>query len=194
MAPLPTIADVFRCAFTWINGAGNQTTNVLHFRCTGTVDDVAQALFDVFDDAGFQNPWGALDSDYEITSVNITPLDGVTASSDHALPGTNGGGTGDQIPNMAMVISEKTGQRGARGRGRVFVGPVSEGQSNGGFFDSGFAAAVLSNWDDFHDALVASTPSVVPVVASYVHEDAHDITSYRVDIKAGTQRRRLQRL
>jgi len=97
------------------------------------------------------------------------------------------------IGNMAGVMSFRTTQRGSRGRGRIYMGPIGEGNNENNFLSTTVQAGMVTQWSNFHTAMRAHTPVIDPVVASYVHADAHSITSIRADAKIGTQRRRLQR-
>jgi hypothetical protein len=59
---------------------------------------------------------------------------------------------------------------------------------------TGDASGIADNWAAFIAGCAGASPSAQLVVASYVHADAHDVTSHRVDIPLGTQRRRQQQL
>jgi hypothetical protein len=52
----------------------------------------------------------------------------------------------------------------------------------------------LDSWAGWHAALLANSPQIVPVVASYKHADAHPIVGLRIDSTIATQRRRLLRV
>lgn len=195
MAPLPTIADVFRVSFEFTNGSGQTSVNVLHFRNSGTASEVAAAINSVLDNSGSYNPWTALSTAFECSTINIIPLDGVSAGQDFTIsPAISGDAAGDAIPNCAMVVSFHTGTRGSRGRGRIFIGPIAEGNQGDGFFLDSYISGVSSQWESFISDLNAQSTPVDLVVASYKHADAHVVTSHRVDRKIGTQRRRLERL
>jgi hypothetical protein len=196
MPPLPVINDVFRITFDWLGSGGVQPRNVIHIRAAGaTVADVSTAL-NAAVTAGIASDhmFSPMDNDFVCTNFNILPLDGSSAGSDHARtgPALNGGSSGDQSPASAAVASFRTSQRGPRGRGRCYVGPIVEAAMEGGFLASGQATSMLGGWDAFHDSLVGD--SMAHVVASYVHADAHDISSYRIDNVLGTMRRRQDQL
>jgi hypothetical protein len=196
MPPLPTIANVYRCAVPWF-GLSPAPVNVMHFRTTDTSDvaEIVSAIGDAYDAITSGGPWHCLDNNFSATELAITPLDGVTAQSNQPLGTTMiGSASGELIPSMAGVVSFATTQRGPRGRGRVYVGPITESQQDGGFLETTALTEMLTGWGQWHAAMRAGSPSIDPVVASYVHADAHSIVSIRVDFVVGTQRRRLDAL
>lgn len=191
MPPLPTIADVYRCTFVHF-GASLDSVNVLHFRAaSATVADVAAGIQEGLDAA---NPFDGIPLSFTTPAVEILPLDGSSATATFPITGANGTGGGDFIPAACFVVSLRTAQRGPRGRGRVYVGPLVESLNHDGKLLTADATGLADNWRDFIDGCAGATPSVQLVVASYVHADAHDVVSHRVDIPLGTQRRRQQSL
>lgn len=199
MSPLPVIADVYRIALNWttsIPGGGRNATNVLHVRSTGDVDHVGTTMATLLEAAAVaDNPFALLDGDYVLISLNVIPLDGTSVGVDYPVESTNGGGTGDSIPNMANCVAFHTARRGPRGRGRIFIGPIAESEQEDGLMNStATAIAVAENWVTLHAAMRAADPSIDPVVASYAHADANSITSVRCNFKLASQRRRLDRI
>jgi hypothetical protein len=196
MGSLPVISHCFRVEFPFDNGLGSTAANILHFTCadTSNVNDIVDKLRTAT--GGISDPlWKAMSSNYSASNVFITPLDGVTAGSDVGWTGGIGGGsTGDAIPNLALVMSWHTGHRGSEGRGRTFIGPITEGIQTGGIIDTAILTAAATSWGDWHANMQTGTPSVVPVVASYKHAVARPIVSIRADRKAGSMRRRLERV
>lgn len=198
MPPLPVIEDVFRCAIGFQSiTTGLHCVNVLHFRSTGSVTHVGEAIADAMEaQEALANPWGPLSGNYTCTGIDVLPLDGVSAGSFFPVTSVQGGGSGDEIPASALVVSLRTAARGPRGRGRVFIGPIGEGDNTHGVLNGGSAEGdgIAANWESFAALLAALTPAVRLVVASYVHADANDVVSFRVDINLGTQRRRQDRV
>ena len=197
MPPLPTIPGVFRLTLAWELANGIQPNNVLHFASeSSNMDDLAAAIDDAHTSViGSHNPFAAMSSSFELNSLRILPLDGVTAEGDFALGGPwAGSASGEIIPASAAVMSFHTGQRGARGRGRSYVGPTTEGSQINGLITGTVVTEMETAWPAFQDALVAGTPSIQLCVASYVHADQNGITSFRCDNVAGTQRRRQDQL
>jgi hypothetical protein len=199
MPPLPTIANVFRCRwiFTRTTTATPLPTNVFHVLAASgaSESDVAGSLNAAWAVPTLGHMIGPLPTTLSPTAVGITALDGTSAEQIEAVTVVaSGSGTGNIIPNQAAVVSFHTAQRGARGRGRIYLGPTTEDQVNDGVFDAAGAAQLLDGWGDFIAALPGQTPSLELVIASYVHADAHVVTSLRVDSIVGTQRRRLDQL
>jgi hypothetical protein len=192
--PLPTITNVKRVAFPFSGGGQFTCVNVLNFRTTASEADLGAAIFDALDNGGAYNPWTALDSDFSCPTLEIIALDGASATVFVNGTPIEGDGTGDMVPNCAQVVSFHTTQRGPRGRGRVYIGPVTEGNITNGSFTDTFANGVIAQWETFIGELAALSPSIELVVASYTHADAHQVQSVTADRVAGTQRRRLDRL
>jgi hypothetical protein len=199
MPPLPTIANVFRIRwiFTRTDLAHPLPTNVFHVLAASgaTEADVADSLNAAWAVPTLGHMIGPLPTTLSPTAMGITELNGTSAEQIEAVTVVaSGSGSGNVIPNQAAVVSFHTPQRGARGRGRIYLGPTTEDQVNDGKLDSASAAQLLDGWGDFIAALPGQSPSLELVVASYVHADQHAVTSHRVDSIVGTQRRRLDQL
>jgi hypothetical protein len=195
MAPLPTITNVFRCAIEW-NGSPIRPVTVFHVESVTTQDVslIASTLGSTYPAAGGK-PFQMMHGNYSASSVLITPLDGHTAGVVAPLGITiNGASSGDQILNDAVVVAFQTAQRGPRGRGRVFIGPIAETSQTSGVVDAPNAAATLTGWVTWHAALRTATHPCPMVVASYTHADYHAITGVRVNSKVGSMKRRLDAL
>lgn len=195
MAPLPVIADVIRCDLKWPNISGVAPHSTFHI--STDVDDLEQIAtelgnaYDAIDDSPFQ----LLYSGYTVNQVFLTPLDGTTAGQAFPL-GTSfaGDSTGGILPNVCGVMSFRTERRGPQGRGRMYLGPVGEGDISDGRIDSGTLTATVQGWKDFNDELVASPVNAAMVVASYKHSAAYTVTSMSMRTAAGTMRRRQNQL
>jgi hypothetical protein len=196
MAPLPVIPDVFRITLRWSMVSGVRPVNVFHVRAPASTaadvaNDVRTAIL-----AGFspQNMFRPMASGYTLEEFDVLPLDGTSPVFQKNMLPDNiiGGSTGEIIPQAAAVISLKTTIRGARGRGRMYLGPTTEGTDTAGLIDGPIAAATLTGWGNFIASLSASGSDLV--IASYVHSDAHDVLNVRVDSVVGTQRRRADQL
>lgn len=189
MAPLPTIADTFRCAFNHF-AANGSAVSILHIRkATATASQIAA---DIQTASTGHNIFDEMHTGWTTPSVSITPLDGHTAALDFAVTGLDGSGAGDELPAYAIVISLKTTQRGSRGRGRCFIGPIGETVTQGGKILTADATTIAGIWNGWANALVTAGSQLV--VASYLHADAHNVSSLRCDIPLGVQRRRQDRL
>jgi len=109
-------------------------------------------------------------------------------------PVSVGGGTGETIVQGCALVSLHTAQRGSRGRGRVYLGPITEGKQADGTLVAASQIQTLDAWAAWQENMLSATPSIELGVASYTHADFHPVTSIRVDSIIATQRRRLDQL
>jgi hypothetical protein len=151
-----------------------------------TDDDIATA----FDASTQANQWNCIQQDWAFTSIDLLKLDGTSATSTKAVSAQGSLTSGDWANAVAGVISLKTPQRGARGRGRLFLGPVAESQISLGLLNSVTSISVA--WEAFRVAMNAAGASLV--VASYQHADQHAVTSLIMHTLPGTMRRRNDQL
>lgn len=194
MPPLPIIPDTFRVTFNWNTAHGVTPRNVMHFRDpshSATEVNVASVL-----DANVQaNQWAGMCIDFHFDTYSIIKLDGLGAT--HVIPyagsGTNNGGTGgDCIPNGAAVVSFKTGLRGRRNRGRIFLGPIGEPAQADGLLTSTIQNDHQLGWDAFLSGM--QTGGIWPVVASYRGDIAHDVQTVTARHRLCSMRRRLEQI
>lgn len=186
------VTDAFRIVTEFLYPAGNgvsvNTLGVLAPGANATdVGDNWAASCDAINNV--HNLWYAMSSSYTATSFLVETLDGSSATQPHAYTHVQqGGASGEYVPATCCVVSFSTAQRGPRGRGRIYVGPVSESYQNGGVISSTPRDDMLLAWAS---VLAAMTTADTPLaVVSATHHDAHVITGVRVDTFAGTQRRR----
>jgi hypothetical protein len=188
--PLPVIADVYRCALNWSEGGPDVAHNVIHLRALATdVDGVFSAL----DETVTHDMWRPAPSDFVISSVTITKLDGTGLGFVFPTDGTakwQGNGGTQWIPNEAAIVTLRTNIGGRRGRGRVYI-PCSEDNVANGRITSATTTALQSNWEAFVLALDEATVPAALVVASYTHHDDHLVNRVTAQPIAGSQRRRL---
>lgn len=197
MPPLPTIANTYRVTLPWSNNGGIKPINVIHVRkASGTDEQVAEALDAAFNAGHHSWMFNVLQDARELTDLEILPLDGSSATMIEGLttPETGGAGSGELIPQACALVSLHTSTRGPRGRGRVYVGPLLEGDQADGLLNGSRATTMLNGWGEFIANLASGTPSLELVVASYVHATAATVTSVRIDTVIATQRRRLDQL
>ena len=129
-----------------------------------------------------------------LLSYDITDLGSGGASVFWNAVGTVTGGTsGQAVPECAVSVGLKTAMRGRSFRGRVFVGPLSEGQITDGQVESAGLATMQAGWEQFLTDLGANSPAMQLVVASYLLEEANQVTSISAKSYVATQRRRLVR-
>ena len=188
--PLPVISNVMRVSLEWTNTAGGWpfvAVNVMHFRgAPGDESDVATALASTLNtnqnDALF-----SLSEDYDLTNISVTPLDGTSSAQVFPQTGISGHATGQAIPQCAVVWTFYTGHRGPSGRGRIYLGPITETINDDGNLIVGTSdpgTAIQAIIDDMlgagHELLVAS----------YTHSVARDVSSFTIHPLIRTQRRR----
>jgi hypothetical protein len=191
--PLPTIANVFRVRLLWSAHAGVTPVNVFHVRASGADEE---DIFNQVEGELLGNQFGCMNQNYTINAIGVTPLDGASAETVFTLgtPLAATGGTGEQSPQVAVVVSLHTTQRGARGRGRLYLGPVVEVSQVNGALDSGDRTAMQTAWESFVSGLAGGAIATLLGVASYTHSDFHDLKSLSVQSVLGTQRRRQDQL
>jgi hypothetical protein len=193
MAPLPVIPDIIRVQMFWTETDGATAANVWHLRTSATdLPDIGAVI---------QTAWNAgqmhnTSARATITQMALTPLDGSTATyvtpfgSAHNV----GAGSAECLIEGCTVVSFRTATRGSKGRGRVYVPFVPEDAQSGGKLIGSNITAVSAGWNTFNDSLAASDIVGNIAVASYLHDNAHDVVSFSNDVVIGIQRRRVQRL
>jgi hypothetical protein len=146
--------------------------------------------------------WDSAVATSSITDVDITPLDGVTATQTFGTGSPSkwsGSAGGDFTPQNAAVIKLATGVRGRANRGRVFLPFTSEAANGNGLLTSTVANAVGAAWVAFVGSLVALSPSWDLGVASYdrahAGAGAHftGVTALECERACGSQRKRQER-
>ena len=190
--PLPIISNCYRAAIHWTQqgvGFPTETLNVLHV--TTTTQDEADIAVILQTQIG---TYGAdalfnLSSDYKMTLVQVTKLDGSSATQDIPVDGPYGEADGDYIPQGAQVISLKTAHRGPSGRGRIYLGPCGEQNQVDGAL--GGTDSVNTGWANVLAGINGADLTLV--VASYVHAVARPVTSISSKGFLRTQRRRARR-
>src|SRR6266851_4100911 len=79
--PLPVIADTYRCALEWRESTSAQTAvNVIHVRA-GVSGSTASDAFGALDTEVTAAMWGFQLGSAAVDAVNITPLDGTSATT-----------------------------------------------------------------------------------------------------------------
>jgi hypothetical protein len=195
MAPLPTIASVFRVAINYNAHAGVRPINVIHVLApTANEEDVFDGM-----EAGFagvtNNPLACIASVFQVEGYTITKLDGSSAGV--AFPSTEhqtGGSTGEMLPAVAAVLSILTTQRGPRGRGRMFLGPMGEAAASEGLVDGGKRAEAVAGWNEFQAEISGLATPMDMGVASYVYAEFNPVNHFAMRQPVGTLRRRQNQL
>jgi hypothetical protein len=195
MAHLPVIANVWRVTFEFNEAHGISPRNVMHFLDSGgdrTADGVFNAINDNLPSGGL---WGPVGDEYTVQQLGIIKLDGTSATTFHPTDTSakwQGGVGGDIIPNGAAVVKLQTGLRGREHRGRVFLGPLSEGAQADGYIGSTIQSDTTSDWVAFTNALVGLGTPMPLVVASYRHATAAQVIDVGCRHHIGSMRRRLK--
>lgn len=194
MAPLPVIANTYRCAFNWMRTDSDRTaTNVMHFVKSGSTPAALWTSLNSHVTAAMRDHTGPSSV---INEVVITPLDGTSVS----LPQPTGGGTGwhgnlsdvDYIPQAACLVKLVTAFRGRSQRGRVYLPWVTENSQSNGTFDPTNRAAMDSAWTAFVAAMTGD--GFVLSVASYKLAIAHPVVAIGIETDIATIRRRNTRV
>ena len=194
--PLPVITDTFRCAFKWQSSTGQTAINVLHF--TTLAPATAPDVFEMLQDTWTRNMTFVVSNTAIINEIDITPLDGTSAT----FTGATGGGLqwtgsagGDFVPALACVVKLQTASRGRSHRGRIFLPFVGEAENVNGVLNAGDVATMQTDWNAFLAAVKvdATTPANL-MVASYKLALAFGVVNANVEGIGATQRRRQGRL
>lgn len=194
VAPLPTISNVYRCAFNWTNeDSPSVATNVMHFRKAGSNP---AALWSSLD-ANVGNPlWEFQSTHSHIHEVVITPLDGGSVSfpvfTGDGADWTGAQSSEDMSPQVCNIVKFLTGKRGRSYRGRIFLPWVVESAATYGVLSSGGVSTCQSAWETFLAAMTGDGFDLV--VASYLHSTAEDVVAVLAESTTATQRRRNRRL
>jgi hypothetical protein len=186
--PLPVIDNVYRVAFNWTNGSAH-AVNVMHFLdTTHTVTELVGLLgSDVQTDQ-----FDVLHEDWSAPTCSVTPLDGSSSTTEHALANWSGVQSGDYVPQVAAIVKYTTLKRGRSYRGRTFLPGVAEAASGNGKLNGSSFTLMSTAWPAYHTALAGHGVNLV--IASYKHSTADLVTSVLVELETGTQRRRMERL
>jgi hypothetical protein len=163
----------------------------MHFRNTaGSPSGLATAL-----EANWNaNMIGVVSSSAAITDLQIMELDGLSGTSNIPTSGGakwTGGSVSDHVPAYAQVISFRTGLRGRRNRGRIYLPAIAENAMADGVL-SGSSATAQAAWTTWLAAMSASSYPLV--IASYVGASYAFVESAQVVEIYGVQRRRQSRL
>jgi hypothetical protein len=133
-------------------------------------------------------------SGFRITSATALHLDGTSAGLDGSFGDTGGEQSGDIIPAACAIVKVRTAQRGPRGRGRVYLGPIGESAQANGILTSAIAGRMTTAWNTWASAILADAATLEFGIASYKHADFHPFDTIAVEGPLGTQRRRQTQL
>lgn len=169
--------------------------NVLHLITdSASEEEIGAALDDAFDDA-VKNPFQIVMANFSPESYLITLLDGSSAGQVITANTTRAGaGGGNLIPAVAGCLSLHTPQRGPRGRGRLYLGPVGESDQDAGLLSTAAVGDTITGWQQVNALLAASDITASLGVASYTHAEVNGVTSISMRYQSATQRRRQNQL
>jgi hypothetical protein len=212
MATLPTITGVHRVAFNWrVSTSGPFATNVMHFLAGSMTPSALRTAIDANVTTGM---WVGIALGTAVYQLQITPLDGVSATEVFTVSGSKWAGSntaGEYSPASSFVVSFKTGTRGRRARGRIYLPFPLESQIASGV-SSGAVSGAQTAWDNFRAAMnTATAPQVIATYGHSLHKTktsgggytmtpvtwtatSYLVTSTTVESVLGTQRRRQSRL
>lgn len=198
MPALPVIANVIRCSVRGTLPSGREWVNVIHILkpnatsipvAIAAIDTLLLNLYTVDHAGGGFRIMSMVHTTGTLDAIDYLPLDGTTATTTvvHAAVGA---GATDSLPaQTSLVVTAQTGLRGRRHRGRTFLPPFCEGNSDANGNPTAAATAGLQvQWNGFlADAITAV---MFPVVASYRFADENHVTGYVVRSKWATRRKR----
>jgi hypothetical protein len=200
--PLPIINQTFRCALRWFNSGGQFAVNVIHIHSTAAGKHASDA-FAVLDGNVTAAMWNSAVATASITDVDITPLDGTSATQSFSTGSPakwSGSAGGEFAPQVAGIVKLTTLTRGRANRGRVFLPFSAEAGMGQGAFTNAVITSVTTAWQNFAAALAALTPDAWELgVASYdrahAGAGAHftPVSTVAFEGETATQRRRQQR-
>jgi hypothetical protein len=136
--------------------------------------------------------WQHTRTDSYIDQLTLTPLDGagtsVTYSTTNAAKWKGVNGTGDLIPQAAVINKFTTTLRGRSFRGRAYLPWPAEVACNNGVYDASARALQDTAWGNFIAGMSVDAHSLV--VASYKESAATLVVGHQCEPLLGTQRRR----
>lgn len=172
----------------WNSYEGVAPVNVFHVATASEdVTEIGEALVAAAEAAGPM--FAPMPEQYYSPTFAVLPLDGETPTALFPTDWVDAcQGDSDMIPASAYVYSFRTAQRGPRGRGRMYIGPISESTQLNGVVTGAAPGSMQTAWGEFVTAIGVETIGLV--VASYVHEDFHPVLGLTLKTVCGTQRRR----
>lgn len=197
MADLPVIEDVYQVRWDWLNSSGPDPVNVMNYRWTGSgtesIADLTAAMNSNLDNDMFLD----MANTVSLAAATITPLDGVTAGQVVTITPTRlGSESTNLVPEAAVIVAMQTPLRGPAGRGRIFLGPLGEGQVSNGVILATNLALMQTAWNDYIVNMEADGWALVVVHNGDLSDPpnasvANAVTSVKLRAYVGIQKRRL---
>ena len=193
--PLPVLTDVFRCVLRY-TAAGQNAVNVMHIQSTSTA--TPSDIYTAFDAAWTTNQLAYAANTAHLNQIDITPLDGVTATQSFSLGGSKyvgGADVADYKPAEAVMVKLTTALRGRSHRGRLFLPFPARDATSDGIINPTTQGVMATAWGTFVSTLNGdSSPGPYNlVVASYKLPAATVVETLSIENEIGTQRRRQSR-
>jgi hypothetical protein len=130
-----------------------------------------------------------------VLDITYTPLDGsagsVTKTLTNAAPWIGTITSGETVPQVATLVSLKTGFRGRSARGRIYLPFTAEGALNNGSLVGTVSTSMNAGWSAFRTAMIAAGHDLE--VASYKNASANTVSDITVEQLLATQRLRQPR-
>lgn len=191
---MAAVANTAQLVPTYACSDGTTAANVLAFHSIGGDFDTASGDYILNAWLSFwkqmSNVHWLIDATALWKDLSVDPADELVAV---CVPDA-GDGSGDTLPsNCAWVISLHAGSGGRRGRGRIYVPGLGEGDADGSVLASAFISLALSEYAAF-SLDIATNTGWVPAVYSRTDGVSRVIQSIDVDSTVDSQRRRAQRL
>lgn len=208
--PLPVIPGGFRARSSFTNVAGGRpwSTGMDFFVQTGVGDE--QELADAVRSAWLSFftiavPTFTVMQNFFRSEVNLVEVEvynlGTTAAPAVAVPTVATGGVASGValpPDIAAVVSKRTAFRGARGRGRSYIGGLASttmSLTDQGLFAQAFTNSLAAAWITYFAQFTLSGVTYQQSVIGRIAEGsplqaAYPITAYIVDQNPDVQRRR----
>lgn len=192
--PLPIIPTVSRATLIFNSAVAPRPATInLHFRDIPGGQTEANLYADL-DTNVTQAMWTTVGGTAAINNVTVIKLDGASAGQTFLTPVATrwqGLGSADCILQGATCISLKSTLRGPRGRNRVYLPWVGEGQQVNGVLDNTAVGNTTAAWNAFRAAMIVSGWQMQ--VVSPANIDSEDVSSLVVRNFVKTQRRRARR-
>lgn len=166
----------------------------------GDMEDLAQLAITrwVADFIGGASAWIPLQVTAEGAIAQQVNASGhVTVSGESVLTTpAEGGGSGNQLPpECAVVVSLRTGTSGPRGRGRMYLPPVTVGATTTtGMLSTTARSSILAAMQDFFNTWNSDPSTLTASVASNAGVFVEAISNIRVGNVIDAQRRRRDRI
>lgn len=190
--PQLIIANTYSVAINATSG-GRPITNVIGVQKSGTTAlAAAQAVLAAWTQSN--GPVSQLPSQYVMSSVTAVDLSSADGQVAQVANGAQGGASNVQLATNAAcaVVTFSGGTRNRSSQGRLYYGPLSEGQiqGNGRMIEEQSRGGMQNAFNLFGASL--GTAGFAHVVISRTHSTASVVTTRTVQSLLGNQRRRIR--